>query len=68
MQGDIYRDAEGKIFTVQFVDHNMEGSWVHYTEVDTGKEYSCLIDAFKERFKKVVKGFLKLVKWLFVRC
>jgi hypothetical protein len=53
MQGSIYRDATGKEFTVKMVDHTADGSWVHYQAVSTDQEYSCLIDAFKERFTKV---------------
>jgi len=55
MVGSTYRDATGREFEVRFIDHNMNGSWVHYIEVNTGEEYHCLIDAFKERFTKVVK-------------
>ena len=56
MQGDVYRNSEGKEFTVKFVDHNMDGSWVHYTETATGQEYNCLVEAFKQRFTKVEKS------------
>lgn len=56
MVGSTYKDATGREFAVRFIDHNMNGSWVHYTEVTTGKEYNCLIDAFKERFSKVEKS------------
>jgi hypothetical protein len=53
MQGSIYRDATGKEFTVKMVDHTADGSWVHYQAVGKDQEYSCLIEAFKERFTKV---------------
>jgi hypothetical protein len=52
MQGAVYKDATGREFTVRFVDHNMNGSWVHYSD-QQGQQYNCLIDAFKERFTKV---------------
>ena len=52
MQGAIYKDATGREFIVRFVDHNMNGSWVHYSD-QQGQQYNCLIDAFKERFTKV---------------
>ena len=55
MQGDVYRNADGKEFTVKFVDHNMDGSWVHYIDITTGQEYNCLVEAFKQRFTKVEK-------------
>jgi hypothetical protein len=53
MQGTVYRDATGKKFEVRLVDHTPNGSWVHYHEVGKEQEYSCLVDAFKERFTKV---------------
>lgn len=53
MQRAVYRDANGQEFEVRLVDHNSNGSWVHYRAVGTDQEYSCLIDAFKERFTKV---------------
>lgn len=55
MIGSIWRDASGNKFVVTYVDHNMNGSWVHYQGVHllAEKEFSCLIDAFKERFTQV---------------
>lgn len=52
MEKSIWKDANGKEFVVKFVDHNMNGSWVHYSD-SQGKDYSCLIEAFRDRFKKV---------------
>ena len=54
MVGSLYKDATGREFVVEFVDHNMNGSWVHYTQVGTDKKFNCLVEAFKERFTKVV--------------
>jgi hypothetical protein len=53
MQGSVYKDATGKEFTVKMVDHTADGSWVHYQAVGTDQEYSCLVEAFKERFTKM---------------
>ena len=53
MQGAVYKDATGKEFTVKMVDHTADGSWVHYQAVGTDQEYSCLVEAFKERFTKM---------------
>lgn len=55
MVGTIWRDADGNRFVVKFIDHNMNGSWVHYqgAHLLAEKEFSCLIDAFKERFTQV---------------
>jgi len=52
MVGSKYKDSTGKEFSVRLVDHTMDGTWVHYSD-QTGRDYSCLIDAFKERFTKV---------------
>ena len=52
MIGTIWKDATGKEFNVRIVDHTMDGTWVHYVNKE-GEEFSCLIDAFKERFKKM---------------
>lgn len=56
MKDQLYRDASGQTFQVKFVDHNMNGSWVHYSRVGDDHQYSCLIDAFKERFQPVEKS------------
>jgi hypothetical protein len=52
MQDAVYKDATGREFVVRFVDHTMNGSWVHYSDRQ-GQQYNCLIDAFNERFVKV---------------
>ena len=52
MDKGIWKDSQGKEFTVRLVDHNMDGTWVHYSDAN-GNEYSCLVDAFKERFTRV---------------
>ena len=53
MKYKIYRDAEGNTFEVSFVDHTIDGSWVHYRNVKTQQEYNCRSDAFKTRFTPV---------------
>ena len=52
MDKGIWKDSQGKEFTVRLVDHNMDGTWIHYRDAN-GNEYSCLVDAFKERFTRV---------------
>ena len=49
----VWRDSSGKEFYIEMIDHTADGSWIHYRAVGTDREYSCLIDAFKERFTKV---------------
>jgi len=46
-----YRSQDGEIFTVQEVVQTAAGLTVFYTNETTQKEYSCLIDAFGERFR-----------------
>jgi hypothetical protein len=55
MVGTVWRDASGNKFIVTFVDQNMNGTWVHYKGMHllAEKEFSCLVDAFRERFTQV---------------
>ena len=55
MVGTFWRDAEGNRFVVTLVDHNMNGTWVHYkgAHLLAEKEFNCLLDAFKQRFTQV---------------
>ena len=41
---------DGQIFTVDEVPQVDGKLWVHYTKVKTGEKYSCLLEAFSERF------------------
>ena len=50
-----FTDQTGKIFTVQEVIETPVGLTVYYSNQKTGEEYSCLIDAFSERFKELVQ-------------
>jgi hypothetical protein len=43
--------ADGKIFLVNEVIQIDKELWVHYNSIETGNKYSCLLDAFSERFK-----------------
>ena len=42
---------DGKIFTVDEVVQTPAGLTVFYTNQKTNEKYSCLLDAFSERFK-----------------
>lgn len=55
MIGTFWRDSDGNRFVVTLIDHNMNGSWVHYqgAHLLAEKEFTCLLDAFKERFTQV---------------
>jgi rRNA maturation protein Rpf1 len=44
---------DGKIFTVNEVVQGPAGLTVYYTRESDGVQFSCLIDAFSERFKEM---------------
>ena len=46
---------DGKIFTVEEVCQTPAGLTVFYTNEKTEEKYSCLIDAFSERFKELTQ-------------
>ena len=43
----------GNIFTVNEVIQTPVGLTVYYVNESTNQEYSCLLDAFSERFKEI---------------
>lgn len=46
---------DGKIFVVNEVVEGPAGLTVHYTSESDGTKFSCLIDAFSERFKELAE-------------
>jgi hypothetical protein len=46
-----FTSQDGKIFTVEEVVQVDQKLWVYYNNSKTGDRYSCLLDAFSERFK-----------------
>ena len=46
-------DGMGNIFTVNEVIQTPVGLTVYYVNESTNQEYSCLLDAFSERFKEI---------------
>ena len=48
-----FSDGMGNIFTVNEVIQTPVGLTVYYVNEDTKQEYSCLLDAFSERFKEI---------------
>jgi hypothetical protein len=48
-----FTDATGCIFGVNEVIQTPAGLTVYYYDTETQQEYSCLIDAFTERFKEI---------------
>ena len=48
-----FTDGNGKIFTVSEVIQTPVGLTVYYSNIDTKEQYSCLLEAFGERFKEI---------------
>jgi hypothetical protein len=46
-------DVNGAIFTVEEVIQTPVGLTVYYHSVASGQKYSCLLDAFSQRFKEM---------------
>ena len=45
-----FTSPDGKIFTVEEVVQKDKELWVYYNNATTGEKYSCLLEAFSERF------------------
>jgi len=45
---------DGKIFVVEAVRQVEQDLWVYYHNAATGQQYSCLLDAFSQRFSPMV--------------
>jgi hypothetical protein len=48
-----FTDHHGQIFTVNEVIQTPVGLTVYYSNKETQQQYSCLLDAFSERFKEL---------------
>jgi hypothetical protein len=48
-----FTDNQGKIFSVNEVVQTPIGLTVYYVNNETQQEYSCLIDAFAQRFQEI---------------
>lgn len=49
-----FTDSKGNIFKVDEVVQGPAGLTVYYHNEATEQQYSCLLDAFSERFQEVV--------------
>jgi hypothetical protein len=45
-----FSSSDGKVFVVEEVRQVGQELWVHYYNDKTGQQYSCLLDAFSQRF------------------
>lgn len=52
--GSFWRTSQGEEFRINEVRTQGVEVWVHYTNTQSGQEYSCLADAFRARFSPVV--------------
>ena len=50
MMAKKFKSADGQLFQVDEVIQLDKELIVHYTKVKTGDKYSCLLEAFSERF------------------
>jgi len=46
-----FKSQDGQLFHVSEVVQVDKELWVHYVKVKTEEKYSCLLEAFSERFK-----------------
>ena len=51
MMAKKFKSADGQLFQVSEVVQLDKELIVHYTKISTGDNYSCLLEAFSERFK-----------------
>ena len=49
-----FSSTDGKIFTVEEVVQVDKELWVYYNNAETGQKYSCLLEAFSQRFQPMV--------------
>ena len=45
-----FTSADGRVFIVEEVCQVDQALWVYYHNDKTGQQYSCLLDAFSQRF------------------
>jgi hypothetical protein len=50
-----FTSTDGKIFRVEEVIQGPAGLTVYYYNEETEQKYSCLLEAFAERFKELVQ-------------
>ena len=49
-----FTSPDGKIFIVEEVKQIDSELWVYYNNSITGQRYSCLLEAFSERFQPIL--------------
>jgi hypothetical protein len=49
-----FTSSDNKVFVVEEVRQIDQDLWVYYNNAKTGQKYSCLLDAFTQRFQPLV--------------
>jgi len=49
-----FTSSDNKVFVVEEVRQVDRDLWVYYNNASTGQKYSCLLDAFSQRFQPLV--------------
>jgi hypothetical protein len=49
-----FTSSDNKVFVVEEVKQVDKELWVYYHNASTGQKYSCLLDAFSQRFHPMV--------------
>lgn len=50
--GSMWLATDGRQFRVQSVIELEGHTWVHYTNTQTGAEFSCWVDSFLQRYRE----------------
>lgn len=54
--GSIWGSADRTQFKVTDIKVINDQTWIYYTNINTGQNYSCLEEAFKSRFDEIVNN------------
>jgi hypothetical protein len=49
-----FSSADGEVFVVEEVKQVDKELWVYYNNSKTGQRYSCLLEAFSQRFQPLL--------------
>jgi len=49
-----FTSSDNKVFVVEEVRQVEKELWVYYNNATTGQKYSCLLDAFTQRFQPLL--------------
>ena len=52
--GSLWVGSNNVLFFILNIVEDTEGTWVHYLRDRDSKDFNCLIDAFRQRFKEIL--------------